>query len=374
MKILIAPDKFKEACTAREAAQAIAAGIRAALPNAQCTLCPLADGGEGTGSILAAAIQAEPRQASVSDPCGQTLTATWWWQTQRKLAIIEMAQASGLHRVPYTKRNPLINTAFGTGQLLHIALQNGAEEIWLGCGGSATVDGGVALLQALGWRMLDETGQVLPSPLPPREFLRINKIDTPAAQSVIPPILVLTDVLSPLLGKQGAASVFGPQKGADPAAVAKLETALSHWARLLKQTSGTSVAQIPGSGAAGGIPASLYALLDAELVPGFQHVCEVVGVQKLLVDCDVCTTGEGRLDRQSQAGKVVGEIAARSDNPVVAFVGACQGDPDQLAAALGLQAIVTITPTGVDLDTALSQTQQNLTVAAQAYFAKSKPI
>jgi glycerate kinase len=372
VKILIAPDKFKEACTAHEAAQAIAAGIHAALPTAQCTLCPLADGGDGTGSILAQTVQAKPRQAGVSDPCGQSISATWWWQAQRKLAIIEMAQASGLHLVPHAKRDPLINTSIGTGQLLQVALQAGAEEIWLGCGGSATVDGGVAMMQALGWRMLDESNQVLPSPLPPSNFLRIKKIEPPNSQLAIPRILVLTDVLNPLLGNHGAAAVYGPQKGANPDAVAKLETALSHWAILLEQASRNAVDRIPGSGAAGGIPTALHALLDAELVSGFQHIFDVGGVHELLSKCDLCVTGEGRLDGQSRTGKVVGELSARSDKPVVAFVGACQGDPDQLATALCLRDVVTITPTCIDLDTALAQSQQNLTAAAHAYFAKIK--
>ena len=372
MNILIAPDKFKEACTAHEAAEAIAAGVREALPDAELTLCPLADGGDGTGPVLAETLNAEPRKTQVIAPHGAEIEATWWWQSQRKLAILEMAEASGLRLVPPEKRNPLHLTSYGAGQLIQAAIEAGACEIWLGCGGSATVDGGVALMQALGWQLLSAHGDALPAPLSPSEFHNIHQLVAPAH---IPntPITILCDVNNPILGPNGATAVFGPQKGADPAAVKILAAALTHWVQLLKQTTALPVEQFVSGGAAGGIPATLKALLRAEPTLGIRHVFKAARIEQLLTECDLCLTGEGQLDDQSASGKVIGELAAAAKNKAIAFVGSTIGEVSKLTQQLNLRDIVVITPPDTPLPEALANTQQNLTNAASDYFANEQP-
>lgn len=372
MKILIAPDKFKEASTARETAEAIAAGIEAALPEAELTRCPLADGGDGTGPVLAEALNAEPRIANVRDPRGQKIEATWWYQSNQQLAIIEMAEASGLRLVPPAERKPLKLTTYGTGQLLKAAMDAGASEIRLGCGGSATVDGGVAMMQALGWQMRDASGATFPEPLPPTEFHSIAQIVAPPEQPQTQ-ITILSDVHNPILGPNGAATVFGPQKGADEKAVAQLEEVLTHWVNILTQHTGQPVRDFVCGGAAGGIPSPLQALLGAKPQLGIEQVFKATNIATLLAECDFCVTGEGRLDSQSRSGKVVGQLAAETNAPVIAFVGSVDGDPAELTKQLGLRDIVVITPPDTPLPEALAKTQQNLTHAARDYFANLKP-
>ena len=375
MKILIAPDKFKYALDARGAAEALAAGAQDALPDMEITYCPLGDGGEVTGRLLAEALGAEERSTTVLDPLGRRRHARWWLAPDQCTAIVEMAEASGVALLGPRERDALHATSFGTGQLLKAARDAGCTRALLCVGGSATVDGGAGCLQALGWELLDTAGVAITEPASGATLPRIGTIRPPAALPAMT-VDILCDVDNPLLGPRGAAPVFGPQKGASPAAVRELERALTHWADVLRRACGQDVADIPGSGAAGGLPAGLLAALDAHLRPGFEEIAEHVRLRDRLAGCDLCLTGEGRIDNQTTAGKVVAGVArlAREQGvPTVAFAGAARPKPGQtlaaLAAAVGVEQIVVITPTGMALPEALAATAANLRRAARDMLA-----
>jgi len=371
MRVLVAPDKFKFALDAQGATEAIAAGVRDVRPDADVVLCPLADGGEGTGHVLAAARHAREQTVSVLDPRGRPRLARWW-RTDEGGAIIEMAEASGLGLLEASDRDPLLTTSFGTGQLLAAAAREECLRVQLCVGGSATVDGGAGSLQALGWEPLDSYGRVIDTPMTGGLLRHVRKLLPPR---VSPPlhITILCDVDNRLLGPRGAAAVFGPQKGATPDAVAELERGLAHWADLLRDATRRDPRDVPGSGAAGGLPAGLYAACRARLVRGFSIVAREVGLEAKMAGADLCLTGEGRIDAQTLAGKVVAgvaELAARQSVPTIAFAGTIRPppghSPESLAAQLGLRRIVTLSPPGEALEQSLEQTAARLRAAAAA--------
>lgn len=366
MRVLVAPDKFKEALDAPAVAAALAAGVREACPDADVVECPLADGGDGTGGILAGALAAEMRRAEVLDPLGRPCAARWWYVADQNLAIIEMAEASGLHRLRPAERDPLWTTSYGTGQLIAAALAQGVTRVHLCVGGSATVDGGAACLQALGWTAYRIDGRAIEEPLSGGRLAEVARLEPPV-NAPRPSVDVLVDVRNPLLGPRGAAAVFAPQKGADAAAVAELEEQLAAWNHVLEDVAGFAVSTHPGSGAAGGIPAALRAAFCARVVPGFDVVAEHTRLTEQLAAADVCLTGEGRLDAQTSQGKVVAGVAQRAADvgkPTLALVGAAEGTPDELARALGLIEVIVITPPNTSLETALARTGENLRAAA----------
>jgi glycerate kinase len=370
VRVLVAPDKFKDAVTAAAAAAALADGVRAACPAATIDICPLGDGGDGTGAVLAAAIGAGPRNATVCGPRGAPHVATWWWHAQRRLAIVEMAEASGLRLLPDEQRDAVAATTYGTGELLAAALDEGAEHIWLCVGGSATVDGGAGCLQALGWTLHTTAGTV-DRPACGGDLVRIERL-VPPRHSCDVPVTVLVDVDNPLLGAAGAAPVFAPQKGADAVQVVELSAGLARWAAVLATVAGRDVGTLVGGGAAGGLAAGLAAALGATLTPGLAVVAEQVGLRTRLERADLCLTGEGRLDAQTSRGKVVAgvaELGRAAGCPVVALVGATLTEPDGrvegLAATLGLAEIIVITPPDTPLDDALAGTAANLRASAE---------
>ena len=370
MNILIAPDKFKDALDARGVAEALARGARRARPDAAITLCSLGDGGEGTGRLLAATLGAAQHAANVLDPHARLRIATWW-QTPApgnayRAGIIEMAEASGLWLLAPEQRRALETTSFGTGQLLAAAADTGCRKITLCVGGSATVDGGAGCLQGLGWRLLDARGDAITTPMSGGGLAHIARLAPPAQRRMLD-IEILCDVTNPLLGPDGAAAVFGPQKGASPAQVRALEVGLQHWADVLADFAQRDLRELPGAGAAGGLPFGLAAALEARLVSGFETMAECVRLREKIAAADVILTGEGRLDSQTTGGKVVGGVArmcAAAGKPCAALVGAttCE-DADELrslARTLGLQSIVVVTPTGTSLTEALARTASNL--------------
>lgn len=373
MKVLIAPDKFKDALDAREVAAGLAAGVRAGAADADVICCPLGDGGEGTGRLLADAVRAEAQSADVLDPLGRQRTAYWWLDRKNNAAVVEMAEASGLCLLSPDERDATRTTSYGTGQLMRAALEAGCRHVTLCVGGSATVDGGAGCLQGLGWRLLDATGAALREPVTGGTLPRIARIQPPEA--VLPvDVEILCDVTNPLLGPDGAAAVFAPQKGATAAQARQLEAALRHWADVLNDFACRDLSDRPGTGAAGGLPAGLAATIEARLRPGFDTVAHHLGLREKVADCDVVFTGEGRLDEQTGGGKVVSGVARLGHElgkPVVAFVGAAQparGETiAQLAARLSLGDIVVVTPPGTPLDVALAQTKDNLREAAQRF-------
>lgn len=316
MKILCAPDTFKETLTATAAAEAMAAGIAAVHPDARIDTCPLGDGGDGTVDALVAALHGEFRFANVVGPLGNEITARFGWIAARQQAIVGLADASGLALVPQNQRDPTRTTTFGTGQLIRHAIGLGAREVLVCIGGSATTDGGAGLAQAAGVVFYDRDDQRIAEPLTGGLLTRISRWEVPPG---LPRIRVACDVRNPLTGPRGAAAVYGPQKGATPEHVIALDGALEHLASL-----GSLDPQTPGFGAAGGAGYGLAQFLNAALEPGIDLVMNAVRFDERCRGVDLVMTGEGRLDGQSLEGKTTLSVARRAAGlgvPAIALVG-----------------------------------------------------
>lgn len=359
MKIVIAPDSFKESLSAAGVARALARGLRQALPEAELIECPLGDGGEGTLDAVLAATDGEVREAQVTGPLGEPVTARWGWLAEQRTAFVEMASASGLELVPKARRDVRVATSRGTGELLQAALDAGAERLVLAIGGSATNDGGAGLLQALGARLLDAQGQAL---APGGAALaNLASIDLAALHPRLAEVAVViaADVDNPLCGPQGASHVFGPQKGASPEQVQELDGALAHFATITAATLGRDVREQPGAGAAGGVGFAALAFLGATFRPGIEVVADLVGLEEALVGADLALTGEGRLDGQTLRGKTpagVLRLAQRQGVPVVAVAGSLGEGYDALYEQ-GLAAAFSLVPGPLSLDEALAQAE-----------------
>jgi glycerate kinase len=377
VRILLAPDKFKDALDAPAVCDALAAGVAAALPAATVERCPMGDGGEGSGRILAAALGAREHTARVLDPIGRERAAHWWFAPQDKSAIVELAEASGLYLLKPHQRRAAQTTSYGTGQLLAAAAAAGARRALLCVGGSATVDGGAGCLQAFGWELLDEAGRPIELPMCGGRLALVRSLKPPPTRRELD-IEVLCDVSNPLTGADGAAHVFGPQKGAAPQEVEKLDRALDGWAAVLERATRQDVRALSGAGAAGGVPAALAATTGARLTPGIDRIADLLKLDAHLADCDLCLTGEGRLDDQTMAGKVMAGVARRAavaNVQVAVFVGALRVTAGQdrrtVARTLGLKDIVVITPDDTPLEAALAQTEPNLRAAVERYLRRA---
>jgi glycerate kinase len=362
MKIVLAPNAFKEALSAREVCSAMEKGIRAAGYKGEIRAVPLADGGDGTIDALVAATGGGIRFVTAADPLGRPVAATFGLLGGGKTAVVEMAQASGLWRLTREERNPLRTSTKGTGELIRAAIEAGATTIIVGIGGSATVDGGVGMAEALGFRFLDSASN--PVEANGGNLLKMNKIDQSCICSEIHRvgIRVACDVSSPLLGPQGAAKVFGPQKGATPEMVELLEKGLENLAHLWERDLGRSVANLPGAGAAGGLGAGLVAFCGAELVPGFDLVAEAAGLDGAMEGADLVFTGEGRVDQSTAYGKVPAGLARRAQAkkiPVVCLAGEVVGDMSELHKA-GATAILSIVSGPTDRQTSIRETAKLL--------------
>jgi glycerate 2-kinase len=333
MRVVVAPDKFEGSLSAGEAAAAIEAGLRRARPDAEVLRLPVGDGGAGTlEAVLASGFERVPVRAT--GPTGEPVDAAIAAQGRR--AFVEMAEASGLKRLPGGRRAPLRATTYGTGELLRAALDRGAAEIVLGIGGSATTDGGAGMAAALGARLLDAAG----AELPPggATLLRLARIDTAGLDRRLRRVRVTVacDVDNPLVGPEGAAAVYGPQKGAGPDDVLLLDSALRRYSRVLADDLGLDLAGIPGAGAAGGLGAGAIAFCGAELRPGIDLVLELIGFERAVEGADLVVTGEGKLDAQSLRGKApvgVARAAGAHGVPVVALAGAVEVADRELRAA-----------------------------------------
>jgi glycerate 2-kinase len=305
MHVVIAPDKFKGTLTAKDAASALASGWRSADRGAEVQEVPVADGGEGTLDTLLAALRGERRRARVAGPLGDPVEADYGVieSGRGRGAVVEMARASGLALLAESRRDPLRTTTRGTGELILAAAREGARRVIVCIGGSATNDGGAGLAQAVGVRLVDQTG----ADLPPggAALRRLVRIDTRGLDRTLQDleVVVASDVDNPLTGPRGASTVYGPQKGASPQDVATLDQALGHFAAVIHRDLGIDLREVPGAGAAGGIGAGLVAFLGARLRPGFQVVAEALDLAHRLEGADVAVTGEGRWDRQSERGK-----------------------------------------------------------------------
>jgi glycerate kinase len=324
MKIVIAPDSFKESLTAMAVATEIEAGFREFFPDAQYVKLPVADGGEGTVQAMIDASGGRRVELQVTGPLGEPVPAFYGLMGDGATAVIEMAAASGLELVPPAKRNPLYTTSYGTGQLILNALDAGARRFVLGVGGSATNDGGAGMLQALGGRLLDAAGADLNAgggALAALARIDLSALDPRIKDSVFD---IACDVTNPLVGERGASAIFGPQKGATPEMVEQLDANLRHYAALFARDLDQHVAEIPGGGAGGGIGAGMMVFLGGRLRPGSEIVTAAVGLDAAVADADLVITGEGRIDGQTIHGKTpigVAKVAQRHGKPVIAIAG-----------------------------------------------------
>lgn len=356
MKIVIAPDSFKESMSAFQVANAIERGFRRVFPDAEYVKIPMADGGEGTVQALVDATGGKIVEKKVTGPLGDPVNAFFGLLGGGKTAVIEMAAASGLHLVPHEKRNPLIATTRGTGELIRAALDCGVEHMIIGIGGSATNDGGAGMVQALGGRLLDGDGQELA--FGGGSLSRLAKIDVSQLDPRLKHVRVevACDVDNPLTGPQGASVVFGPQKGATPDMVRQLDENLQRYAEVIAQTLGKQV-NVPGAGAAGGLGAGLLAFLDAELKRGIDIVLEAVQFDKKVEGASLVMTGEGRIDGQTIYGKTpvgVAKAAKKHRIPVIALAGSLSDDSD-IVLQYGIDALYSIVPGVMPLSKAIDQ-------------------
>jgi glycerate kinase len=329
MKIVIAPDSYKESLSATEVAQAIEKGFREIFPEAQFVSVPVADGGEGTVEAMIAATQGRAVTSTVTGPLGDTVEAQWGISGDGSTAFIEMAAASGLALVSPELRNPLITTSYGTGELILQALESGVKKIIIGIGGSATNDGGAGMVQALGAKLGDANGADIG--FGGGSLMSLNYIDISGLDARLQncSIRVACDVTNPLTGEFGASCIFGPQKGASEAMIGELDRNLAHYAEVIKQSLRVDVKDVPGSGAAGGMGAALMAFLGAELLSGIEIVTQALNLEEHIHDCTLVVTGEGRLDSQSIHGKVpvgVASVAKKYHKPVIGIAGSLTRD------------------------------------------------
>lgn len=364
MRVLIAPNSFKNCLSARKVGEAIARGLRAARPDIITDIIPMSDGGDGLVQVLADALPSERIETVTRDALGRPLTAVWLLTPQ--FAVIETALACGLARLKGVEEyRPLIASTAGVGLLIHAALDRGYRRIVMGLGGSATVDAGCGMAAALGFRLLTERGRPLPEG--GGALINLDRIATGAADPRLKEtrFTCLLDVQNPLLGPHGASRVFAPQKGATPADVERLESALSHWEAIARRDLGADIAGIPGGGAAGGLGAGCVAFLGAALEPGAEWVGRQSRLEQAMLPADLVITGEGRLDEQTAFGKVpafVAQMARALDKPVVALGGAAAEGLD--LRAIGIRRCVAVTPPGTPLATALREAENNLACAA----------
>lgn len=365
LRVLIAPQEFKGSLSARAAAQAMAEGLRRALPDAHLDLAPMADGGPGTVEALVEAAGGELKEITAQDALGRPVRAAWGL-LPGGTAVVEMAAASGLSLLKERELDPRRASTYGTGQLIGAALDAGCRRIIVGVGGSATNDGGAGAAQALGARLLDAEGRELP---PGGAALAgLARIDVSGLDSRLRrcEVLVATDVTNPLCGPEGASAVYGPQKGASADVVRELDAALAHYAGIIERDLGINVAQRAGAGAAGGLGAGLVAFAGAELRSGFELVAEAVGLRRRLREADLVLTGEGRLDVQTGFGKTSAGVAAMAREEGVAVVAVVGGLAEGYEVAVSpFDAVVAITPGPMGLEEAQARAAELVAAAAE---------
>jgi len=374
VRIVCAPDSFKESMTALEAAAAMADGIRRVRPDVECDVVPMADGGEGTVQAMIGGLDGQIVGASCHDPLLRPIQATYGYVASRRLAVIEMAAASGLALVAPADRDVATASTYGTGELIRDALDRGARLFVIGVGGSATNDAGAGLITALGARFLDENGnQLLPGgvALGNLGILDVSRLD-PRLQEC--QFAVAVDVDNPLLGPQGATAVFGPQKGATTTdLMADLEYGLTCWADVVEATLGVEVRDMPGAGAGGGVGAALAAFIPRiRLRPGVDIVVSVVGLAERIKGADWVFTGEGRIDAQTLHGKTlmgVLECAVLAGVPVIMFGGSVDPEASVLLER-GVSELVSIAVPGQSLPDALAAGPHNLTAAVMSVMGR----
>ncbi|GAA0727346.1 glycerate kinase [Clostridium malenominatum] len=367
MKFIIAPDSFKESMTAKEAGEAIKRGLQKIFKDDEYEVVPMGDGGEGTLQSLVDATRGKLEYLDAVGPLGEKIKGHYGISGDEESAFIEMAVVSGLELVPREKRNPLITTTYGTGQLIKAALDKGVKKILVCIGGSATNDGGAGMLQALGAKLLDINGEEIG--YGGGELHKISKIDISKLDKRIKDISieVACDVNNPLLGDRGASRIFGPQKGADKETVEILEKNMTHYSEIIEKQLGIRVDGIPGGGAAGGIGAALMAFLKGKLSPGIELVVKYTDLENKVKNADLVITGEGSIDSQTNFGKTpigVAKVGKKYGVPVIAFAGRI-GDGIETLYENGIDSVIGILREASTIEKALEQGEKNLEAAAE---------
>ncbi len=362
MKIVTAPNAFKGSLTATDAAQAMEAGIRKVLPDAEVLQVPVADGGDGLVDVAIEALGGEKRSLEVKGPRNSPLVADFCYVESKNLVTVEMALASGLALLPEDLQDPTLTTTYGTGELIKAGLELGVKDIHVGIGGSATTDGGIGMAQALGVRFLDQDGKELPGI--GASLAAIDKIDLsgldPRIQKTT--IKAVCDVDNPLYGPQGAAVVYGPQKGATPEQVEELDNGLKNLAVVIRKDLGKDVASLPGGGAAGGLGAGLFAFLNAELCKGIDLIFDLVSLPEKLTGADLVLTGEGQIDFQTVFGKAPGGVGAAAKAqgiPCIAIAGSVGRDLGELHD-IGITAVFSLCPGPMTLEESMRLSRENI--------------
>lgn len=365
---VLAPDSFKESMTAKEVCLAMEKGLRKAFPEARYIHVPMADGGEGTVQALVDATGGRLFSLEVTGPLGEPVMAQYGLLGDGETAAIEMASASGLQQVPPERRNPLLATTYGTGELIRASLDRGVRRIIVGIGGSATNDGGAGMAEALGARFLDASGRPLPRGggcLGELARIDVSALDPRLQQTRL---IVACDVDNPLCGERGASRVFGPQKGATAVMAAQLDAALAHYAETARRQLGRDVRDVPGAGAAGGLGAGLLLFTQAELRRGVEIVIDYIGLREKVAAADVVFTGEGGIDFQTKFGKTprgVAQVAKAAGKPVIAIAGTI-GDGAEALYAEGIDAIFGTAPGPAALPQLLADAPRNVARACES--------
>jgi len=364
MKIVLAPDSYKNSLTAKEVAESMRKGFEKVYPEAEYINVPMADGGEGTVQSLVDAKQGQIMTEKVINPLGREVEAHYGLIDDGQVAVIEMAEASGIQFINQYTQDPYVTTTYGTGQLIKSAIEHGAKTIIIGIGGSATNDGGAGMAQALGAHLLDEYGRELH-----HGGAMLNKLDRIDNSDMLPglaevKVIIASDVTNPLTGPNGASHVFGPQKGASPEMVEFLDSALSHYARILKRDLKKDLEKVAGAGAAGGLGAGLLAFTNSQMRSGVDIVIDYTDLKEKVKDADVVITGEGQIDFQTKFGKTPIGVAKATKvvNPnatVIAIAGSV-GEKISELYPLGIDAIFTCVPGVEELSKAIADTDKNL--------------
>jgi glycerate kinase len=367
MKIVIAPDSFKESLTAQQVAEAISRGIKKALPQSDTLLVPMADGGEGTLQCLLDATGGQKVTVQAMNPIGERISSSYGILGDQATAVIEMAKISGLELISATQRNPLRTTTYGLGQMIRSALDNGCRKFIVGLGGSATNDAGAGMLQALGVDLLDERNQPISyggGELQNVRYIGTERLDPRLEECTF---LVACDVDNPLVGANGASCIFGPQKGATPEMIRHLDESLSHFADQIQGFNGVSLHGVPGAGAAGGLAAAFIGFLPSTLKPGVDIVIEMTELEQKLAGAELVITGEGKIDSQTAHGKTpvgVSRLAQKLGIPTIALTGTV-GEGIEALKEHGILAMLSIINRPMDLESALREAPELLEQTAE---------
>ena len=367
MKILIAPDSFKETLTSSAAANAIEEGFLSVFPDANICKLPIADGGEGTVDVLVSSTKGKFFSTKVSGPLGKYVDAKWGMLGDSKTAVIEVAEACGLHLILPKDRNPMIASSFGVGELLLSAIDEGAEHIIIGLGGSATNDGGLGFLKAIGIRFLDSHGNELTEGLASLNKLFDIDIDSMDSRLKNVSFEIACDVDNPLTGDQGASVIFGPQKGADNLMIKKLDSLLSHYARIVSNKLSNDVSMQPGAGAAGGMGYGFLTFLKAQQKSGIHIILEKLNFNQYLLNADLVVTGEGRFDNQSDRGKApmgVINFSKRHNCNIFVIAGSVENDKAS-EIKHGIDKVFSVTSNEFSIEEAMASPTDSLKATAR---------